>query len=153
MEKHYLTKSSHTKLVKELDQRQYVLRKEISERIRESAKDGDLSENAAYKEVRDEESFNEARIEQLKIILRDATMVDNAHLKNIVEIGDTLELTDERGRKLVFQLVDSQEADPPEKISAESPLGAALLGKHGGEKIKVKMPGGATKEYKIVKVS
>ena len=153
MEKHYLTKSSHGKLVKELDHRQYVVRKEIAERLREAIKDGDLSENASYTEAREQESFNEARVEQLKVILRDATLVDEAHIKNTVEIGDTLELTDEKGRKMVFRLVDSQEADPPEQISAESPLGAALLGKHGGETIKVKMPGGKIKEYKIMKVS
>lgn len=153
MGKHYLTKASYNKLTKELEHRQYVVRKEIAERLRESIKDGDLSENASYTEAREQESFNEARIEQLKITLRDATVVSSAHIKNTVEIGDRIELIDNRSHKLVFRLVDSQEANPPKKISAESPLGVAVLGKHGGENIRVKMPGGETKEYKIVKVN
>lgn len=150
---HYLTKSSQEELTKELDYRQYTVRKEIAERIRESAKDGDLSENASYKEAREQESFNEARIEQLKIILRDATVVDKAHLKNIVEIGDEVTLTDASGDEtLSFTLVDSQQVDPPHKVSAESPLGSVLLGKRVGEKVVVKMPNGKAREYKITNI-
>ena len=148
MTKHFLTKESYDALIKELDDRKIVKRKEIANVIREAKVDGDLSENVAYEDARAEESRNEGRIEQIEAILRDAQMVQEAHLKNIVEIGDEVELSD----GLKFKLVDSQQVNPPRFISVESPLGFAILGKKVGDAIHIKTPDGETKQYTIIKV-
>ncbi len=148
MIKHFLTTESYDALVKELNERKVKGRREIAERIREAKVDGDLSENFAYNEAREEESRNEGRIEQLESLLRDAELVERPHLKNIVEIGDAVELSG--GVK--FTLVDSQQANPPHNISVESPLGFAVLGKKIGDAISIKTPEGKIKQYTILKV-
>ncbi len=148
MIKHFLTTESYDLLVKELNDRKVKGRREIAERIREAKVDGDLSENFAYNEAREEESRNEGRIEQLESLLRDAELVKEAHLKNIVEIGDAVELSG--GVK--FTLVDSQQANPPHNISVESPLGSAVLGKKIGDAISIKTPEGKIKNYTVLKV-
>lgn len=148
MSKKYLTKESYQKLLKEVEERKFKVRKEISEQIREAKDFGDLSENASYKEIREKESFNEARIEQLEEVLRDAEVVSEPHMKNVVEIGDTVELSN----GLVFQLVDSQEASPPSKISIESPLGKAAYCKNIGEEFEVRMPSGKIEKYRVVRI-
>ncbi|MBI3335663.1 MAG: GreA/GreB family elongation factor [Candidatus Portnoybacteria bacterium] len=148
MAKKYLTKNSYQKLLKELEERKFKMRKEISELIRESKDFGDLSENASYKEIREKESFNEARIEQLEEVLRDSEVVSEPHMRNVIEIGDTVELSS----GLVFQLVDSQEASPPSKVSIESPLGKAAFGKNIGEEFEVRMPSGNIEKYKVVRI-
>ena len=148
MTKHYLTKGSYDALIKELNDRKIIKRKEIAEVIREAKIDADLSENVAYEDARGEESRNEGRIEQIEAILRDAEMAEEAHLKNIVEIGDEVELSG--GQK--FHLVDSQQVNPPRYISVESPLGSAILGKKVGDTVTIKTPDGEIKKYTIVKV-
>lgn len=148
MPKKYLTEESHQNLLQELEERKFKIRKKISDEIREAKELGDLSENASYVKAREEESFNEARIEQLEEILREAEVVSGAHKKNIVEIGDTVELSN----GLAFMLVDSQQANPPAKISIESPLGRAVFGKKVGESFSVEMPSNKVEHYKIVKI-
>lgn len=148
MEKKYLTVESHQKLLKELENRKFKIRKKISDAIREAKELGDLSENASYKEAREEESFNEARIEQLEEILREAEVITEAHKKNVVEIGDKIQLDN----GLLFELVDSQQANPPEKISVESPLGKAVFGKSVGQEFEVRMPNNNLEKLKITKI-
>lgn len=148
MQKKLLTRDSYKKLMRELEERKFKIRKEISEEIKEAKEFGDLSENASYKETREQESFNEARIEQLEEIIREAQIVDNPSQKNVVEIGDTVELSS----GLLFQLVDSMQTDPPAKISLESPIGKAVFGRKLGDEIKVVMPNTEVKQYKIVKI-
>lgn len=148
MPKKYLTEESHQQLLKELDERKFKIRKKISDEIREAKELGDLSENASYVKAREEESFNEARIEQLEEILREAEVVKGAHQKNIIEIGDTLELNN----GLAFMLVDSQQANPPSKISIESPMGKAVFGKKVGESFTIETPNNKLASFKIVKI-
>lgn len=148
MEKRYLTKESYEELLRDLEQCKFETRKKISELIRRAKEDGDLSENAAYEEARKQESFNEARIEQLESILRDSEIVESPHLKNVIEIGDNIKLSG----GLSFTLVGSQQASPPKKISIESPLGKTLLGKKLGDSVTIKTPSGQTKQYKILEV-
>ena len=148
MSKKYLTKDSYQKLIKELEERKFKIRKEISGQIREAKDFGDLSENASYIEIREQESFNEARIEQLEEILREAIIVEEPYERNLVEISDTIELDN----GLVFQLVDSQQVSPPSKVSIESPMGKAVFGKKVGEEIQVIMPNNNVRTYKIVKI-
>lgn len=148
MPKKYLTQESHEQLLQELEERKFKIRKKISDEIREAKELGDLSENASYIKAREEESFNEARIEQLAEILREAEVVKESHKKNIVEIGDAVELDN----GLIFRLVDSQQADPPSKISIESPLGKAAFNKKLGESFKVEMPNSRISSFKIVKI-
>lgn len=148
MPKKILTKDSYQKLLKELEDRKFKIRKEISEKIRESKEFGDLSENASYKETREQESFNEARIEQLEEILRDAEIASAPRQKNVIEIGDRVELSN----GLSFQLVDSQQAAPPSHISVESPLGKAVFGKKVDEEVEITLPNGKTTTYKIIRI-
>lgn len=148
MAKKFLTEESKIKLLKELEERKFKIRKKISDEIREAKELGDLSENASYIRAREEESFNEARIEQLEEILRESEIVEDAHKSNVVEIGDCLELSN----GLRFTLVDSQQADPPSKISVESPLGLAVYGKKVGDAIEVRLPDNKLERYSIVKI-
>ena len=148
MAKKILTKETHKQLLAELEQRKFSVRKEIAERMRESKEFGDLSENASYKETKEQESFNEARIEQLEEIIREAEIIEGPHKKDIVEIGDQVELDS----GLQFELVDSQQAKPPTKISIESPLGKAVFGKKVGESFSVKMPNNSTQTFRVTKI-
>jgi transcription elongation factor GreA len=144
----YLTKESHKEISQELEDRKFKVRKEISNQIREAKELGDLSENASYKEAREQESFNEARIEELERILREAKVVGEAHIADVVEIGDSVELTN----GLSFELVDSSQATPPAKISIESPLGRAVFGRKVGDEFEVKLPDNKIQTYKIKKI-
>jgi len=148
MQKKYLTEESHQKLLKELEDRKFKIRKKISDEIREAKELGDLSENASYIKAREEESFNEARVEQLEEMLREAEVVSDAHTSNVIEIGDSVQLDN----GLTFQLVDSSQAHPPAKISTESPLGRASFGKKVGDELEVLMPNNKVEKFRIVKI-
>lgn len=148
MAKKILTKETYNQLLAELEQRKFVVRKEIAEKMRESKEFGDLSENASYKETKEQESFNEARIEQLEEIMREAQVVEAPCKKDIIEIGDRVELDN----GLQFELVDSQQAKPPAKISVESPLGKGVFGKKIGDSFTVKMPNSTTQTFRIKKI-
>lgn len=148
MPKKILTKETYKTLLAELEQRKFHVRKEIAEKMRESKEFGDLSENASYKETKEQESFNEARIEQLEEIIREAQIVEGPGNKDVVEIGDKVELNS----GLHFELVDSPQANPPEKVSIESPIGKAVFGKKLGESFSVRMPNNDTQTFRITKI-
>lgn len=150
---HQLTKSAYEKLVAELNERETKVRREITEQIREAREFGDLSENAAYKEAREAEIFNEARLEHIKNVLKGAALVkEGAKSAGRVQIGAYAELS-RGGQPLKYQIVDTEEANPSQgKISSASPLGKSLLGKKVGEEVKVEAPRG-TMVYKIISIS
>lgn len=136
----YLSAEGLEKLKRELHELKTTVRKDIAERIESAKALGDLSENAEYQEAKDAQSQNEVRIADLEDILRDAIIISENHRTDVVDVGSTVSLTSQKG-ELQYMIVGSEEADPGKgKISNESPLGKAFLGKKKGEKIEVKTP-------------
>ena len=137
-----ISQEGYDKLKKELDERLGTKRLEIAGRI-ESAKElGDLSENAEYAEARDEQAFNDGRIGELMALLKNVTVVQNNGDKHKIGMGSRVTASAE-GKTKEFTIVSFNEANPGEgKISNESPLGVAFIGKKKGEKITVNTPRG-----------
>jgi len=140
----YLTKEGLEKLKKELDNLEKVERKEVVKRIRESAAHGDLKENAGYHAAKEDQSFIEGRIIQLKDIISQAKIAGEKKGGN-VQIGSIVSLQSEDGKEK-FQIVEPEEADLSiGKISHTSSLGKALLDKKKGETVEFKIPDGVKK--------
>ncbi|HYG60121.1 MAG TPA: transcription elongation factor GreA [Symbiobacteriaceae bacterium] len=141
------------KLQEELDYLRNVKRKEVAERLKEARSLGDLSENSEYDDARNEQAFVEGRIIQLENTLRNAVVIEEAGGGDEVRLGSTIKLKDlEYGDILEYSVVGSVEADPmKQKISNESPVGKAILGKKKGTIVEVEAPAGNIK-YEIVDV-
>lgn len=152
--KHIMTYEGIKKLEDELEYLKTVKRKEITEKIKVALGYGDLSENSEYDEAKNEQAFVEGRIIQLENMLRNTTVVDESELpKDVVAIGSKVLVKDfEFDEEIEFQLVGSAEVDPYEnKISDESPVGNALMGKRQGEIVEVSTPDGINK-YEILEI-
>ena len=150
----YLTEEGLEDLKKELNELTKVKRPTVVSRVSDARNLGDLSENAEYVAARDELSFIDGRIDELEELLRQATLISQSvkHTKGIVQLGSQVALTI-NGKKEIFTVVGEWEADPAEKkISHESRLGKALLGKSIGETVEVEAPVGKI-SYKITSVS
>jgi transcription elongation factor GreA len=148
----FITKEKKADLEQELKNLETVRRKEILDALEYAKSLGDLSENAEYHQARDEQARLEDRVQTIKSILQNATIVKQHH-SDIVEVGTTV-IVKKKGAKTEqeFQLVGSEEVDMAAgKISHNSPLGEALLGKKKGEKASFETPVGVT-EYTIVKI-
>lgn len=150
----YLTKEGLQELQKEYDQLAKVRRPDVLTRVSEARNMGDLSENAEYTAARDELSFIDGRIDELEELLKQATVIlepSKSRSNHIVKLGSTVKLS-VKDKHEIFTVVGEWEADPKEKkISHESPLGKALIGKKVGEKIEVEAPAGKV-IYTIVSV-
>ncbi len=146
-----ISQEGYDKLKKELDERLGPKRLEIAGRI-ESAKElGDLSENAEYAEAKDEQAFNDGRIGELMALLKNVTVVQNNGDKHKIGMGSRVTASTE-GKTKEFTVVSFNEANPSEgKISNESPLGVAFIGKKKGEKVTVTTPRGNV-VYEILNV-
>lgn len=122
-----------------------VREKEVADLIKEARSFGDLSENAEYDEARKEQAFMEGRIMELETTLSNAQVIREDELNNdVVNVGSTVTVFNEtRGKQQTYSLVGSSEADPFKgKISQDSPIGAALVGRHVGETVQVTVPAG-----------
>jgi len=156
MEKVYpMTLEGKQKLEEELEMLKTVKRKEIVERIKIARSFGDLSENSEYESAKDEQAFVEGRITTLENMIRFAQIIDNNNAdKDTVSLGRTVtfvELPD--GDEEEYTIVGSAEADPFEgKISNDSPIAKALLGKKLKETVTIETPGG-NMDVKITKIS
>lgn len=141
----YLTKEGLTKVQEELNLLVHVRRREIAARIQEAKELGDLSENAEYAEAKNEQAFNEGRIEELEQTLKHAVVIDNqAGSNGSVQVGSEVKAK-ANGKSLTLSIVGSNEADPlTGRISNESPLGQALLGQAVGANVTVATPKGET---------
>lgn len=138
----YISSEGLEKLKNELQELKTTVRKDIAERIESAKQLGDLSENAEYQEAKDAQSQNEARIAELEEILREVVIISENHRTDIVDIGSTVLVATPDG-EMTYTIVGSEEANPKEgKISNESPLGRAFLGKKKGEEVEVKAPAG-----------
>ena len=152
-----LTLESHKKLEEELSELINVKRKEIAEKIKVARSFGDLSENSEYDDAKNEQAILEARITTIEAILKTAVIIDesdtsneNVHLTSKVKI-EVLET----GTQAEYTIVGSgsNEADPSQgKISDESPIGAAVMGKSVGDVAEVETPGGMI-TVKILEIS
>ena len=148
----YLTKEGLDELKKEHEGLTKVKRPDVLERVSQARSMGDLSENAEYVAAREELSFIDGRIDELEELIKQAVLIQETHSKGQVKLGSTVTVTI-KGKKEVFTVVGEWEADPHEKkISHESPLGKALLGKKVGEKVEVEAPAGMI-IYTIASVS
>ena len=146
----YLTPEGLEKLKKELEHLKTVKRKEVSKKIEHTAAQGDLKENAGYDAAKEEQGFIEGRIKELSEIIAQADIIKRKE-KDKVQIGSTVSLESNNGKDK-FQIIGPEEADILEgKISFESPLGEALLGKKKGDSVRINTPGGF-KGYKIIEI-
>jgi len=146
-----VTKEGLEKMKEELEYLKTTKQKELSERLRKAIAFGDLSENFEYSDAKDAQAMLQAKIAELGDEIRDAKVVENGSGSDKVQIGSTVEV-DAAGSKMTLTIVTANEADPVAgKISAESPIGACLLGKKVGEKCTAELPAGPM-EYKILKI-
>lgn len=149
MEK-YLTKEGLEKLKKELDYLKTVKRREIAKVLKEAISFGDLTENAAYQQAKETQAFLEGKILELENLIRDSILVEEKS-RDQVEIGSAVWLTKGWQREK-FKIVGPVEVNSLEgKISFESPLGKALIGRKKGEIIEVETPQGKIK-YKVLRI-
>ena len=150
-----LTYTGLKKLEDELENLKVVKRKEVAEKIKEAREQGDLSENAEYDAAKDEQRDIEARIEELEKILKNAEIVveDDVDLEKI-NIGCTVDVYDrEFEEEMEFKIVGSTEANSlAGKISNESPVGRALIGKKVGDVVAVETQAGVI-EYEVLKIN
>lgn len=146
-----ISKEGYEKMKAELDNLVNVKRREIAQRI-ESAKElGDLSENAEYHDAKEAQAFNEGRIAELTATLKNVTVVENGNGNEEVSMGSTITIKNGGGEKQ-YTIVSFNEVDPSAgKISNESPIGLAFLGKKKGDKVIVNTPKGEI-EYEIIKI-
>ncbi|MBT9173225.1 MAG: Transcription elongation factor GreA [Syntrophomonadaceae bacterium] len=149
-----LTQGGLEKLEKELEHLKSAKRREVAERIKTAISFGDISENSEYEDAKNDQAFIEGRIITLEKMLRNVRVIeDSAGVSDRVDIGSTVLLKDlEYDENYQYTIVGSAEANPAEhKISNESPVGKAILGRNSGEVVEVTVPAGLLK-YQIVKV-
>jgi len=146
-----ITKKGLKKIKEELNDRKTRVRKEIAEAIKEAKEQGDLSENAEYSEAKRQQNENESRIARLEEMIKNSQVVKRDKSANSVQLDSTIKVRSGRN-KMEFHIVGSSEADPINfKISNESPLGKAFIGKSKGDKVEVETPRGKVK-YEILEV-
>ena len=152
--KNILTYAGLKKLEDELEHLKVVKRKEVSQKIKEAREQGDLSENAEYDAAKDEQRDIEARIEEIEKILKNAEVVveDEVDVAK-VNVGCTVKVYDvEFEEEIEFKIVGSSEANSLQgKISNESPVGKALIGRGVGDEVFVETQAGVI-EYKVLEI-
>ena len=149
-----LTPEGLDKLKKEIEYLSNEKRREVAERIKEAREFGDISENSEYDDAKNEQAMLEARIATLEDKLRSASVIDASELdSNVVRVGSLVNVKDDAGKSLKYTIVGSTEADPSQnRLSNESPVGKALLGRKNGDSVKVQLPNGKNRELKITKI-
>lgn len=153
--KQVLSVEGYKKYEEELLYLKGVRRAEIAEKIKDAREQGDLSENAEYDAAKDEQREIEMRIDEIESILANSEVIDKSdYKKGTVGIGSHVKILDVKAdEEIEYDIVGATEANSlGGKISNESPLGAALLGKKKGDEIEVKLARGSLK-VKILKVS
>jgi transcription elongation factor GreA len=139
----YLSKDGLEKLRAELEEMTSVRRAEVAARIHDAKEHGDLSENAEYEDAKNEQAFVEGRIATLEAMIKSAILIEDNHGSDHVAIGSTVDVTTGNGASSSFTIVGSAEAKPlAGRISNESPVGRALLGRKKGDAVIVRVPAG-----------
>lgn len=149
-----LTQDGLKRLEDELENLKSVKRREVAERIKVAIGYGDISENSEYEDAKNEQAFIEGRIITLEKMLRNARIINNDEINtDVVNVGNTVIVEDlEFGDKMEYTIVGTAESDPlNNKISNESPVGKAIIGKAKGSVVDVNVPAGVI-QYKIVDI-
>lgn len=149
-----LTSEGYRRLKDEIDYLSTTKREEVAERIRDSRDFGDISENSEYDDAKNEQALLEARIYALEEKLRGATVIDSGTVNtDAVGVGTKVTIQDmERGDVLQYAIVGSAEADPADhKLSNESPVGRAIMGRKPGDKVTVAVPQGSQR-FKVLAI-
>ncbi|RQD72088.1 MAG: transcription elongation factor GreA [Tindallia sp. MSAO_Bac2] len=149
-----LTPKGKEKIENELEQLKTVRRKEIAARIKQAIEFGDISENSEYDEAKNEQAQIEEKINKLENILKKSVIIDEEDIStDAVSIGSRVHVKEDGENEIAeYTIVGSAEADPYEaKISNESPVGRALIGKKVGEKAEIQIPDGIT-YYEVIKI-
>jgi len=152
-EQSYLTPEGREELERELKQLVEVRRPDLAMKLKEAVADGDLKENANYHDAKEQQAFVEGRIQQLEHILRSAITITKNGATDEVRLGSEVTIVEDGGEdEETYMIVGAAEAKPREgKISNESPIGGALLGRRKGEKVRVKTPAGEV-IFKVKKI-
>lgn len=141
----YISQEGLKKFKEELEKLKSIDRPEIIDRIAKARDLGDLSENAEYHDAREKQSFVEGRILELENLVKNAVIIKNKK-SGIIQIGSIVHAECDNGMKIKYQIVGPSEANPAEgRISHESPLGMAFLGKGVGHEFELKIPAGNIK--------
>ncbi len=140
----YLTTEGAARLKAELEQLKGPGRDELAQRLRSAIQMGDLSENADYHKAKEDQGFLEGRIRELEYVLKNVVIIeDTPRPEGEVAVGARVTIQEADYPEEVYLVVGSKEADPRQgRISNESPMGRALLGKKAGDKVVVQSPGG-----------
>ena len=149
-----LTPEGYEKLKQEIEYLSNEKRREVADRIRQAREFGDINENAEYDDAKNEQALLEQRIAKLEERLRDARVLEKGEVKSdVVSVGSLVRLRDiDAGKTFEYQIVGSAEADPAElRLSNESPVGKAIIGRKKGETVEVAAPRGSLK-FKIMDI-
>ena len=149
-----LTKEGYDKLRKEIEHLSTDKRREVADRIRHAREFGDITENSEYDDAKNEQAMLEHRIATLEEQLRAARVISKKDIaKDVVSVGSKVKLRDVGAKETVeYQIVGSAEANPAEnKLSNESPVGKAIIGRKKGETVEVTAPRGSLK-FKILEI-
>jgi transcription elongation factor GreA len=151
--KYDITQEGLEKLKAEYEQLISFSRKDVAEKIKRAREMGGTENNAEYEDAKNEQAFIEGRISSLENIILNARIIEGPHLPGVVELGDTVLIQNQDGKIDRYTIVGTAEANPVEgKISCESPVGKALLGKKKGAKVDVRTPAGIMK-LQLIEVS
>ena len=150
-----LTPEGHKKLQEEIEYLSNEKRREVADRIRIAREFGDIAENAEYDDAKNEQALLEHRIATLEERLRDAKVINKKDIaKDVVSVGSKVKLRDVTAKQTVeYHIVGSAEANPAQnRLSNESPVGRALLGRKRNETVSVQVPRGPARKLKITKI-
>ncbi len=140
-----LTAEGKSDLEQELKTLRTVKMPELAQRIQELTMDGDVSDNSEYEDTKEQLVFFEVRVREIENLLRHAQVATKTRENGVVQFGSHVTLVDENGERDSWTLVSPEEANTLHgKISTQSPVGAAVLGKRVGEHVIVRAPGGET---------
>ena len=150
-----VTREGYDKLVHDLDELRTVKRKEVADKIKVARGYGDLSENAEYDAAKEEQAVVEARIADLEATLKVDRVIDDSELSgDTVSIGMNVTIQEEGEEPESYDITGSTEADMNlNRISDESPVGAALIGHKPGDEVDVTLPNGSIVTYKLLTVT
>ena len=147
----YLTAEGKVTLEEELNHLRMVRRPEVADRIQQAKMDGDVSESGEYEDAKNEQAWVEGRIRTLEHMLQNSRIIEDIKSDTIV-LGSKVHIRDGEGSEYHWTMVGSAEANPRQsRISNESPVGKALMGKKKGDKVSVDTPGGK-EDFAILKV-
>jgi transcription elongation factor GreA len=149
-----LTPEGHEKLKEEIEHLSTIKRREVAERIKQAREFGDIAENSEYDDAKNEQAMLEHRIATLEDRLKSSRIVNRKEIPTgVVAVGTKVKLRDVDAKETIeYHIVGSAEANPAEhKLSNESPVGKAIIGKKKGETVEVSAPRGALK-FKIMDI-